>query len=308
MAIRFVKKPFSKEESLRCLEDYVREWFLRNFAELTPPQRYSFKLISQGHNVIITAPTGSGKTLAGFMAILSELFKMGEKEELGDSVYCIYISPLKALDNDVRKNLLVPLTEVREIARGMGKELPEVRVAVRTGDVSPAEKQRQLKTPPHILITTPESLAVLLNAPKFIEHLKAVRWVIIDEIHELASNKRGVHLSLSIERLQEEVKKEFTRIGLGATLHPIKEAAKFLVGYSKGRPRDCKVVDVSWFKPFDLRVVCPVKDIVHASAEASNVAMYNLLHRMISRHRTTLIFTNTRSGTERVVFHLKDRL
>ena len=213
-----------------------------------------FCAISQGENIIITAPTGSGKTLAGFMAILSELFRTGKRGELADSVYCIYISPLKALDNDVRKNLLIPLTEIREIAREMGKVLPEVRIAVRTGDVPPEEKQKQLKQPPHILATTPESLAVLLNAPKFAENLKTVRWVVIDEIHELTNNKRGVHLSLSIER-----------IGLGATLHPLEEAANFLVGYgSNGMLRECKLVDVSWYKPYDLEVVCPVRDIVQA--------------------------------------------
>ncbi len=307
MPIKFVEKSFTRDASLGCLEDYVREWFMRSFKELTPPQEYSFKLVSQGENVIVTAPTGSGKTLAGFMAILSELFKMGERGELADSVYCVYISPLKALDNDVKKNLLVPLTEIRDIAREMGKTLPEVRIAVRTGDVPPKEKQKQLKMPPHILITTPESLAVLLNAPKFAENLKTVRWVIIDEIHELANNKRGVHLSLSIERLREFIGREFIRIGLGATLHPLEEAAKFLVGHSGARLRNCKLVDVSWYKPYDLGVICPVRDIVHSSAEQLNALLYRLLDKLISMHTTTLIFTNTRSGTERVVFHLKDR-
>jgi ATP-dependent Lhr-like helicase len=286
----------------------VREWFSANFKELTPPQKYSFKLISQGKNVIITAPTGSGKTLAGFMSILSDLFKLGERGELKDSVYCIYVSPLKALDNDVHRNLLVPLTEIREIARKRGIELPEVRIAVRTGDVPPHEKQKQLKTPPHILVTTPESVAVLLNAPRFVQHLKTVRWVIVDEIHELANNKRGVHLALSLERLREEVMAEFQRIGLGATLHPLEEAARYLVGYDdRGRPRKCTLVDVSWYKPFDLRVLSPVRDIVRASAAHTNAALYRLLDELISSHRTTLIFTNTRSGTERVSYHLKDR-
>jgi ATP-dependent Lhr-like helicase len=169
------------------------------------------------------------------------------------------------------------------------------------------EKQKQLKEPPHILITTPESLAVLLNAPKFSEHLKSLKWVVVDEIHELASNKRGVHLSLSLERLRELVGREFCRIGLGATLHPLKEAAKFLVGYGGKEIRSCKIVDVSWYKPLDLKVLSPVEDIVHASAEELNEALYELLDELISTHTTTLVFTNTRSGTERVVFHLKDK-
>lgn len=307
-AIRHARRPFSDEVSLGCLEEYVREWFCRNFEELTPPQRYSFKLISEGKNVIITAPTGSGKTLAAFMAILSDLFKLGEQGKLEDSVYCIYVSPLKALDNDVRKNLLVPLTEIRQIARERGVELPEVRIAVRTGDVSSHEKQKQLKLPPHILVTTPESIAVLLNAPKFVKYLKTVKWVIIDEIHELANNKRGVHLALSLERLREEVGADFQRIGMGATLHPLEEAAKYLVGYDdNGRPRSCILVDVSWYKPFDLQVMSPVKNIVKASAAQCNAALYKLLDKLISSHTTTLVFTNTRSGTERVVYHLKER-
>lgn len=301
-------EPFSDEESLGCLEVYVQEWFTRNFKELTPPQQYSFKLISEGKNVIITAPTGSGKTLAGFLAILSCLFKLGERGKLEDSVYCIYISPLKALDNDVRKNLLVPLKEIREIARRRGIELPEVRIAVRTGDVPPHEKQKQLKLPPHILVTTPESVAVLLNAPRFVRHLKTVRWVIVDEIHELANNKRGVHLSLSLERLREEVGADFQRIGLGATLHPLEEAAKFLVGYDdQGRPRGCVLVDVSWYKPFDLQVLSPVRNIIRASAAQCNASLYRVLDKLIRSHRTTLVFTNTRSGTERVVYHLKQK-
>lgn len=308
MAIEEIKKPFTLEESLSSLEGYVRKWFTSNFKELTPPQQFSFKLISEGNNIIITAPTGSGKTLAGFMAILSELFKLGAEGKLKDSVYCLYISPLKALDNDIKRNLIAPLTQIREIASMMGVELPEVKIGVRTGDVPPEEKQRQLREPPHILITTPESVAVLLNAPKFVEHLKTVRWVIVDEIHELASNKRGVHLSLSLERLREFTHREFVRIGLGATLHPLAEAARFLVGQNnRGRQRPCTLVDVSWYKPYDLGVLCPVDDIVHASAERLNNALYKLLDKLITKHTTTLVFTNTRSGTERVVFHLKDK-
>jgi len=307
MPIEFMEKPFSREESLSCLQDYVREWFTRSFEKLTPPQEFSFKLICEGENVIITAPTGSGKTLAGFMAILSELFRLGEEGMLTQGIHCIYISPLKALDNDVQKNLLVPLKEIREIAGAMGKELPEVRTALRTGDVPASEKARQLKTPPHILITTPESLAVMLNAPKFALHLRTVRFVVVDEIHELASNKRGVHLSLSLERLQGFVEKEFVRIGMGATLHPLEEAAKYLVGYKGNELRDCKIVDVSWYKPYDLEVLCPVRDIVHTTSGKLNAAMYYLLDKLISRRTTTLVFTNTRSGTERVVYQLKDK-
>ena len=308
MAIVRVDKRKGRKRLPEFFEPYVKEWFYRNFDELTPPQRFSFDLIHRGKNVIITSPTGSGKTLAAFLSILNELFRLSERKRLKDKVYCLYVSPLKALNNDVRRNLLTPLKEIREIARTHRRELGEIRVGLRTGDVLPSEKSRQLKQPPHVLITTPESVAIMLNAPKFADFLRGVRWVIIDEIHELANNKRGAHLSLSLERLREIVGREFVRIGLGATLYPLEEAAKFLVGYdSRGRLRECYIVDVSWEKPYDLKVLCPVDNLVETSAEECNEAMYNLLDELISQHRSTLIFTNTRSGTERVVFHLKER-
>ncbi|HIQ29764.1 MAG TPA: ATP-dependent helicase, partial [Candidatus Caldiarchaeum subterraneum] len=296
-----------QSEALECLEPYVREWFINSFKELTPPQRYSFKIIAEGRNVVITAPTGSGKTLAAFMSILNELYKLAAEGRLEDGIYCIYVSPLKALDNDVKKNLLAPIQGIREVAKKHGVTLPEIRIAVRTGDVTGSERQKQLKEPPHILITTPESLAIMLNAPKFVERLRNVRWVVVDEIHELAGSKRGVHLSLSIERLRELAGHDFVRIGLGATLHPLEEAAKFLVGYGDGTPRNCEIIDVTWYKPLELKATSPVRDLIHASAEKVNEALYKLLDKIISKHRTTLIFTNTRSGTERVVYSLMSK-
>lgn len=309
MSITFADKRKRDKKLPEFFLPYIKEWFYSRFKELTPPQQFSFRLIHEKKNCLITAPTGSGKTLAGFLTIINELFRLAERKKLEDKIYCLYISPLKALNNDVKRNLENPLAEIKEIAKArFGKKLAEIRVAVRTGDVLPSEKAKQLKKPPHILITTPESLAIMLNAPKFRELLANIKWVIIDEIHELASSKRGVHLSLSLERLRELTKKEFVRIGLGATLHPLEEAAKFLVGYNnKGKLRNCTIVDVTWEKPYDLKVLCPVKDIIHISADELNHAMYDLLDKLIEKHRTTLIFTNTRSGTERVVYHLKER-
>jgi len=301
MGISFVTKPWSERENFQCLEPDVRRWFKKKFKNLTPPQRFSFRLISKNENVLITAPTGSGKTFSAFMVIISELIKLAKQEKLEDQVYCVYVSPLKALNNDIHRNLIIPLNEIKKM---MKKEI-NVRVGLRTGDVSSYERQKQLRKPPHILITTPESLAILLNSRRFLEKLRNVKWIIVDEIHELASNKRGVHLSLSIERLQNLNNKEFIRIGLGATLHPLEEAAKFLVGYNNGRLRNCKIVDVSWFKPFDVKLVCPTNDIVHIDADTLNNLMYKELRQIISNHTTTLVFTNTRSGSERVVHHLK---
>jgi len=301
-------KPFTKEESLSCLNKYVRDWFENNFKELTPPQYYSFKLISEKKNVLITAPTGSGKTLSGFISIISYLFDLSSKGQLKDEVYCIYVSPLKALNNDIKKNLEIPLQEIYEKIKKDFPEAKPIRIAVRTGDVAPHEKQKQLREPPHLLITTPESLAIMLNSPKFSEKLKSIEYLIIDEIHELANNKRGVHLTLSVERLVELANKEFVRIGLGATLHPLEEAAKFLVGLKdNGEFRDCYIVDVSWEKGYDLKVLSPVDDLIYTHEEKVEEETYKLLNRIIKKNKTTLIFTNTRSGTERVVFNLKKR-
>jgi ATP-dependent Lhr-like helicase len=201
--------------------------------------------------------------------------------------------------------LLVPLKEIREIAKEMGKELPEVRVSVRTGDTLPSERQQQLKHPPHILITTPESISIILSTRKFKEKLKDVRWVIVDEIHELADSKRGVHLSLSLERLQNFVGKPFVRIAGGATLEPLDQCAKFLVGYENGKERDCKIIDARFVKKMDIKLLSPTKDLLYTSAEVVTNSMYKLLDKLISKHKTTLVFTNTRSGTERCVHHLK---
>lgn len=289
------------EHILSRLDDTVSTWFKSKFRSLTPPQRYSILSILDGYNTLVASPTGSGKTLSAFLSIISELVMLAKKDMLEDNVYCIYISPLRSLNNDIAKNLRAPLEELSKMHESAGK----IRVGVRTGDTLQSERARMLKKPPHILITTPESIAIVLCAPKFRERLKGVRWVIVDEIHELCSSKRGVHLSLSLERLHElSSNKGFIRIGLSATLHPLDEVARFLVGYENGVERDCVIVDARFVKPMSLITLSPLKDIVHAKADELNKSMYNLIKRIIKKQKTTLIFTNTRSGTERVVYHL----
>ncbi len=294
-------REYSKEEVLAVLHPAVAEWFDSNFADLSPPQRLAIIPIHEGRNVLISSPTGTGKTLTVFLSIISELFRMGEKGELLDSVYAVYISPLRALNNDIYRNLEVPLREIRE--RNM--DLPELRHSVRTGDTTPSEKSKQLRKPPHILITTPETLAIILTAPKFREKLRTVKWVIVDEIHSLVENKRGSHLSLSLERLNHLTGRDFVRIGLSATINPLEEVAKFLVGYRDGKPRDCLIVETNWAKALDLAMLSPVEDLVDTPSEVVSSGMYKMIADLIREHRTTLIFTNTRSGTERVVFQLK---
>lgn len=307
MGIKYANDDFTEEEVMALFSPVVREWFNRNFKSLTPPQKYAFPYIHKGENVLIFSPTGSGKTLAAFLSIVNELFLLGERGELEDKVYCLYISPLRALSNDIYRNLEKPLTEIKELANEQGIPWPEIRKATRTGDTSTYERSKMLHRPPHILITTPESLALMLNAPKFSEKLKSIKWVIVDEVHELSDNKRGVHLSLSLERLQNLTQKSFVRIGLSATQAPIEEIAKWLVGYNDdGSMRDVTIVNVYFTKELDIYVLSPVSDLSGVSYESATESMYRLIKKLVEEHRTTLIFTNTRSGTERVAFKLKE--
>lgn len=293
-------KTYSKKAIYKKLHPWVRQWFDENFDDFTPAQKQAIVEIYNKKNILISSPTGSGKTLTAFLSIISELVTLSQKEELTDNVYCIYISPLKALDNDIEKNLEEPLKGIEKIA---GRELG-IRKAVRTGDTSQYQRQKMLKKPPHILITTPETLSILLVAPKFREKLSHVKYVIIDEIHSLADNKRGVHLSLSLERLHHLIG-GFTRIGLSATVSPLEDVAKFLVGYEYGIERDCLVASVNYLKELDMEVISPVSDIVLADDEDTRLATYDILDDLIQENKTTLIFTNTRSGTERFVYNLK---
>jgi ATP-dependent helicase Lhr and Lhr-like helicase len=295
-------KKYQDREIYKILHPWVREWFKSQFETFTESQRMSLLDIHRGSNLLVSSPTGSGKTLTAFLSLISQLTYMSEMGKLEDKVYCIYISPLKALDNDIEKNLEEPLQAIEEIA---GHELG-IRKAVRTGDTSNYERSKMLKKPPHILITTPETLSILLVAPKFREKLEGVKYVIVDEIHSLADNKRGVHMSLTLERLQK-LAGNFTRVGLSATVYPLDQMAHFLVGSEYGKSRDCKIVDVNYLKKLDIRVLSPVEDIVEADPEVTNDALYDMLYSLISSHKTTLIFTNTRSGTESVVFNLKRR-
>jgi ATP-dependent Lhr-like helicase len=289
------------------MEPLIGEWFQSKFKGLTEPQAYAVPIIHARKNVLVSSPTGSGKTLTAFLSIINELYAKQLRGELEDRIYCLYVSPLKALANDINRNLEEPLRELTELAQKEGKPAPLVRVGVRSGDTSPQERQKQARRPPHIFITTPESIAIILSTPKFREHFANVEWVILDEIHEVCSSKRGALLSICLERLREQTGHDFVRIGLSATIAPIEEEAKFLAGYSNGKVRDMNIVEVDTRKSLDLAVLCPVKDMTAVPMEVANARMYDLLSTLIDEHRTTLIFTNTRSGTEHVSFRLKER-
>src|SRR5438128_3534822 len=289
------------------MEPLVGDWFGSKFKGLTEPEAYAVPLIHSRKCVLVSSPTGSGKTLTAFLSIINELYAKHLRGELEDRIYCLYVSPLKALANDINRNLEEPLRELTQLAQEEGKPEHLIRVGVQAGDTSAQERQRQVRHPPHIFIPTPESIAISLSTQKLREHFANVEWVILDEIHEVCSSKRGSLLSICLERLREQTGRDFVRIGLSATIAPIEEEAKFLAGYENGKVRDMYIVEVDTRKDLDLAVLCPVRDMTAVPMEVANARMYDLLSKLIDEHRTTLIFTNTRSGTEHVSFRLKER-
>ncbi|MFA5084324.1 MAG: DEAD/DEAH box helicase, partial [Candidatus Paceibacterota bacterium] len=215
----------NKEELAEILNPLVKEWFFSRFKDFSLTQLYGAMPIHERKSILISAPTGGTKTLTAFLSILNYLVSLAEKKELENKIYAVYVSPLKALNNDIAHNLIEPLKEITEIAEKKGIKLQEIRVAVRTGDTTASERAKQARKVPHILVTTPESLAILLSTKKFVDNLKALEFAVIDEIHALACNKRGVHLSLSIEHLAAISNISFARIGLSATISPLDEIA-----------------------------------------------------------------------------------
>jgi len=290
-----------QEEIEAILDPLVKEWFFSKFKEFSDSQLYGVMPVNERKNILISAPTGSGKTLTSFLSILNYLIGLARRNELENKVYCIYSSPLKALNNDIYVNLIRPLEEITELAEKKGLNLQKIRVGLRTGDTTSSEKSKMLKNPPHIFVVTPESLAIVLTTKKFIDMFYGVEFLILDEIHSLG-NKRGVYLSISLERLEEISKITPVRIGLSATIAPLDEVANFLVGTE----RDCLVAEVNTFKKMDIKVLTGVEDLIDTTGEELHHSLYSLIDSLIQKHKTTLIFTNTRAATERVISHLKD--
>ena len=303
---------------LSSFHPIIAEWFSRRLGTPTDVQAQSWPAIRSGSDVLISAPTGSGKTLAAFLSCIDALLKQALACELSDKTQVVYISPLKALSNDVQKNLQQPLLEISEAALAKGLLLPEIRVMVRTGDTPAWDRQQMIKRPPHILITTPESLYLLLTAERSRKILRDVRTVIVDEIHAVAPNKRGSHLALSLERLEEEAGGRVTRIGLSATQRPIETVARFLVGQrspqgalpldSHGGALGCRVIDVGHRRNMDLAVEVPKDELGPIATNAIWADIYDRLAELVRAHRSTLVFVNTRRLAERVAHYLTERL
>ncbi len=316
----------------------VRSWFTGTFGEPSPPQKLGWSPISDGSNTLIVAPTGSGKTLAAFLWCINHLVEenilrpplnlpltKGKKrspqanKEGVNGVRVLYISPLKALNNDIHRNLEIPLSGIMTEAKEQGIELPPIRSAVRTGDTTQAQRASMLRHPPDILITTPESLYLMLTSEKARKMFHSVRYVIVDEIHSISSNKRGVHLSITLERLEELVRhsrtdneRTFVRIGLSATQRPLEEVARFLGGFEqtneKFQPRKVTIVDAGYKKNVDLQVVCVASDFSDLPLDSIWSLVFPQLLQLIYEHRTTLIFVNNRRLAERVAAKLNESI
>src|SRR5262249_24562675 len=292
-------------ESLAWAHPLVREWFITKFGTPTEPQEHGWPHILAGRTTLISAPTGSGKTLAAFLICIDRLVRKALTGSLQDRTEILYVSPLKALGNDIQKNLEGPLGEITALAGEKGLLMPEIRTAVRTGDTLAHERQRMLKRPPHILVTTPESLYILLTAQRSRGILSEVNTVIVDEIHAVADDKRGAHLAISLERVDALTGSRATRIGLSATQKPIETVAHFLTG--NGRP-DPVVVNVGHKRAMDLAVEVPGQELGPVASNELWDEVYDRIQQLVEQHRSTLVFVNTRRLAERVAFNLAQRL
>ena len=295
---------------LASFDTLIQEWFT-GVGEPTEPQKLGWPEIRSGCDVLISAPTGSGKTLAAFLSCLDNLVRLARTENFPDETTVLYVSPLKALSNDIQKNLDHPLAQIRELAGRSRVPLKTIRTALRTGDTKTYDRQRMTQKPPHILVTTPESLFILLTAEKSRQVLKTVRTVIIDEIHAVAGNKRGSHLAISLARLEKLVVSEGNsqrpqRIGLSATVNPLNEVARFLSPeFTDGRGR---LVAVGHQRKMDLAVEVPGDELTAVAPTETWAEIYDRLADLIRAHRTTLVFVNTRRLSERVAHQLQERL
>jgi len=275
----------------------VARWFRSSFGDLTPAQAGCLPLLQRGASVLLSSPTGTGKTLAGFLGIIDRLYRERSEGRLQTGqIRALYVSPLRALTYDIRKNLTVPL-------EGLGVE-DEILIASRTGDTSPAERSRTKRRPPHVFLTTPESLAIILCQSAYREALRFCETVIVDELHALTENKRGAHLSISLERLEELTPHSLCRVGLSATVAPLDLVAEFLVG----EERNCEIVAPGWERESLADVLTPLRKTAYPPAGYTGSRVVQDVARIVESNRTTIIFTNTRSSTENVSMRLRRAL
>tara|TARA_B100000683_G_scaffold77492_2_gene76661 strand:- start:3441 stop:8726 length:5286 start_codon:yes stop_codon:yes gene_type:complete len=309
--ISYLEEPDTTEVLLSKLSQPVRNWFKDKFPDFTRPQKLAIPSIMNGDHLLLCSPTGSGKTLTAFLSVIDKLIRDAMTGKLEDRVYCLYISPIKALANDIQKNLIDPLSEIEK------KYLPDraqnkIRVGLRTGDTPQSERQKMLRKPPHILITTPESMAIAISSPRFQPIVSNVEWIIIDEMHSLVPTKRGVHLALTVSLLDTILERPVQRIGISATMEPLETVAQYLVASDDRESREdtqsVKIAKISGARELDL-------DILLCSNKFSDLSVMKVLEMnvemiadLISAHNTTLVFANTRKMTETLVQRLRPYL
>ena len=291
--------------SLAHFHPLVQQWFTSTLGPPTGTQQRGWDAIVSRRDTLIAAPTGSGKTLAAFLAAIDELTRDGLRQPLADKVRVVYVSPLKALSTDIHRNLAEPLAGIQRLAHEAGLPAPAITTAVRTGDTTSSERAAMLRTPPHILVTTPESLYLLLTSDRSRAMLRDVETVIVDEIHAVIGTRRGAHLALSLERLEHVAGRRLLRIGLSATQKPIEEVGRYLTG--AGAP-PCAIVDAGHRRAMDLAVEIPRSPLEAVMAQEVWDEYHDRLAELIRGHRTTLVFVNTRRMAERLTRHLSERL
>ena len=308
--IEYIDDRMENEELLERLSQPVRNWFMDKFPDFTEPQKVAIPRILKGEHLLLCSPTGSGKTLTAFLTIIDDLVRRSLDGSLSDSVQCVYISPIKALANDIQKNLIGPLEEIKE--RYLPSRAKEIKVGLRTGDTPQSEREKMLRKPPHILITTPESLGLGLASKRFRPILDEMKWLIIDEMHSLVPTKRGTHLSLSMALMDSVVSSEVQRIGISATMEPLDAVAEFLVA-SDSRERDednpevqkVAIAKISGDRELDLDIILPTPRF--SSTPVKEILDHNIdrIKELVEAHTTTLVFVNTRNMTETFVQKLK---
>ena len=293
---------------LSAFHPVIAHWFETKFGEPTPPQRLGWAAIREGRHTLIAAPTGSGKTLAAFLEELDRLSREGLESPLPDETRVVYVSPLKALSADIHLNLGEPRREIRRLAEEMGFEAPRITAAIRSGDTPTSERAAMLRKPPHILVTTPESLYLMLTAQRSREMLRTVRTVIVDEIHAVLESRRGAHLALTLERLAHVAQQPLQRIGLSATMEPIEEVGRWLVGGAAGQRGGAAIINQGHRRELDLALEVPGSPLEALMSGEVWGEVYDRLAELIQAHKTTLVFVNTRRLAERVSRHLAERL